>query len=135
MKNKKDLIWTICGVVAVALIALAITLVITNSNKEKEKPKDNEPKQEEKEKKKKKETNEVEIVEGDEISEEEIIAIYGFSKQDAEDLVRKAFNETEYEFSTKVTRAGFYRVTVKDTVNNDILTFRVDPATQVAIQE
>ena len=134
MKNKKVLIWAIIGVVAVALVALAVTLVITNSNKEKEKetPKKEEPKQQEK---KKKETNEVEIDEVDEISEEEIIAIYGFSKQDAEDLIRKAFTTNEYEFSTKITRAGFYRVTVKDTVNNDILTFRVDPATQEAIQE
>ena len=131
MKNKKVLIWTIIGVVAVALIALAITLILSNSKPKEEPKKKEEPKQQEK----KKETNEVDVNGGEEISEDEIVAIYGLSKSEAEEIVRKIFNEEEFEFSTKITSNGFYRVTVKDTVNNDVLTFRVDPATKVAVQE
>ena len=131
MKNKKSIIWIICGVMAVALIALVITMLLTNNDKEKDKPKKEDPKQEEK----KKPTNEVEVSEGDEISEEEIVAIYGVSKKDAEEIVRKIFTEDGYEFSTKITRNGYYRVTVNDTVTKDTLIFRIDPATKIAIQE
>ena len=132
MKNKKVLIWTICGVVAVALIALVVVLVLGNNNDNNGPKKHNKPEQKEK----KNETNEVvDVHKGDLISEEEIIAIYGMSKKDAEEIVKAYFTEDGYEFSTNITGAGFYRVTVNDTVSKDTLSFRVDPATKTAIQE
>ena len=137
MKNKRTLFWVIVGVVAVALIAVIITFKILNNNREKVNTTNEIPKQQEKKKKKKDEqTNEVDIVSNeDEISESEIVAIYGMSKQDAENMIKKYFTDDGYEFSTRITAAGFYRVTVKDTVNNDVLTFRIDPASKSAIQE
>ena len=137
-KNKKQTSWIIIGgVAAVALISLLITLIIIN-NKEKENPKKNEPNQQEKKKKEKEKekTNEVEVEsQNDEISEDEIIAIYGMSKNDAEAIIKKYFTTDDYEFSTRITAAGFYRVSVKDKINNDVLTFRIDPASKSAIQE
>jgi len=94
---------------ALLIIIVLIILVVVLSGKEDEKP--------EKE-------DDIKIIVSDEntIKEE-----YGFSKEDAIEVVKKSYNSDNYEFSAKAREDNKYIVTVKNTETGSTYQYVVDP--------
>ena len=60
-------------------------------------------------------------------SEEDIVAAYGMSKQDAINLVKKLYNSDNYEYSVDINEDSKYIVSVKNIITNSVDKYFVDP--------
>lgn len=112
MKNKKELI--IGGVILVAIILIVVLFVAFGG-----KGKDNENNN----------TNET-PVEDNKITDDDVEKAYGFSSQDAINLVKTIINSDAFDYSTEVNSESKYVVTVKSKVDDTVLKFEVDPVTK-----
>ncbi len=114
-KKKLDLKIVIpVATVAVVLVVAGIILLTGNKKTEPEKPVDPEPKV-------------VEKV----ITEEEMIELYNYSKEDAIKRVKEYFNSDNFEFSAEI-KDYKYIVTAKNTIADEKIVFEVNPVTQAA---
>ena len=69
-------------------------------------------------------------VDSTKVTEEDIMEIYNFSKEDAKMLVQSSFNSDTFEFNVIVNDEGKYIVTAKSLVNTTIYRYEVDPSTK-----
>ncbi len=69
-------------------------------------------------------------VDSTKVTEENIMEIYNFSKEDAKKLVQSSFNSDTFEFNVIVNDEGKYIVTAKSLVNTTIYRYEVDPSTK-----
>ena len=69
-------------------------------------------------------------VDSTKVTEEDIMEIYNFSKEDAKKLVQSSFNSDTFEFNVIVNDEGKYIVTAKSLVNTTIYRYEVDPSTK-----
>lgn len=105
-KKNNNLYIIVLAVIAVILLVLGLVLIKGCSKKDKEKEN---------------------IVEKDPAKEEDIIAAYNMSGDDAINLVKSIHNSDVYEFSYKINKDSKYVVTVKNLVTEDISKYIVDP--------
>lgn len=60
-------------------------------------------------------------------TEEDIIAAYGMSKQDAINLVKALYNSDNFEFTADINEDSKYIVSVKNIITNNVDKYFVDP--------
>ena len=70
----------------------------------------------------------------DEVTEEDIIRAYNFTKEDAKKLVMQEFNSDNFEFNVSISSNAKYIVEVKNTVNDNVYKYEVDPATKTYVE-
>ena len=70
----------------------------------------------------------------DEVTEEDIISAYNFTKEDAKKLVMQEFNSDNFEFNVSISSNAKYIVEVKNTVNDNVYKYEVDPATKTYVE-
>jgi len=61
------------------------------------------------------------------MKEEDIVLITGMSGNDAIDIVKKNFNDNNYDFSFEVTSDSLYKVTAKVKQSDEEIIYFVDP--------
>ncbi len=105
--NKK--INLIILIVAIVLIVSGIAIALFGGNSEKEKEKDK--------------NGEKNIVSNEETVEDE----YGFTKQDAIEVIKKIYNSDSYEFKAEVREDNMYIVTVSNPDTNSEYKYVVNP--------
>lgn len=106
MKNNKNLYVIVLAVIAVIILVIGLVLIkgCSKENKEKEK-----------------------IVEKAPAKEEDIIAAYNMSGEDAINIVKSIYNSDVYEFSYEIDKNSKYVVKVKNLISENISKFLVDP--------
>ena len=70
----------------------------------------------------------------DEVTEEDIISAYNFTKEDAKKLVMQEFNSDNFEFNVSISSNAKYIVEVKNTVNDNVYKYEVDPITKTYVE-
>ena len=103
---KENLRIVIAVVIAIVLIVAGVLFVSFGKDKAQEKPNK------------------------DKTQEESLEEITGMSKEDAIELVKPNFMSDNYEFSAVANGDGFYKVTVKNIVENTEIIYYVDPTTK-----
>lgn len=111
MKHKKELI--IGGVLVVAAI-VCIVFLFNNSKEEDNNTNGN---------------NEENIV-YEKVTEDQIVDVYGVSKEDAIALVKQNFNSDNFEYSVEISSEARYIVTVKNVIDEKEYKFEVNPMTK-----
>lgn len=64
-------------------------------------------------------------------TEEDLIHQFGFSKEDAINLIKEVYNSDNYEFEAVITSDNKYEVTARDPEVNTASVFIVDPGTGI----
>ncbi len=111
MSILKDRKWQIViGVVLLVLIAIVLILVLPKKD---DNTKDNEDKP---------------ISEKDIITEDDLKKTYDMSKEDAIKIIKKEYNDDNYDFSAIVNEQGLYVITVKNRLTDTVDKYNVDPS-------
>ena len=63
-------------------------------------------------------------------SEDTIIKVYGMSKEDALNLVKKEFLSDNFEFSVEISQDVTYIVSAKNVATNKVIKYEVNPSTK-----
>lgn len=112
MSVLKDRKWQIIiGAVLVVLVVFTVILTLPKSKERKDK--ENEESKE----------NRV-------LTEKDLKETYGFSGNDAIELIKKEYNDDNYEFTVNVNPQGLYYVSVKNKLTESEDKYLVDPATK-----
>ncbi len=70
----------------------------------------------------------------DEITENDIVDTYNFTKEDAKNLVMQLFNSDNFEFNVTISSNAKYIVEVKNTINDNVYKYEVDPITKTYVE-
>ena len=70
----------------------------------------------------------------DEITENDIVDPYNFTKEDAKNLVMQLFNSDNFEFNVTISSNAKYIVEVKNTINDNVYKYEVDPITKTYVE-
>lgn len=62
------------------------------------------------------------------VTEDDIIAATGMTKEEAIEIVKVNFGSDNYEFSATATNDGLYKVTVTNVVDDSKIIYYVDPS-------
>ena len=100
------------------IIILTITFLIINNNKNESNNKVN--------------NNDNTTI--DEITENDIVDTYNFTKEDAKNLVMQLFNSDNFEFNVTISSNAKYIVEVKNTINDNVYKYEVDPITKTYVE-
>lgn len=111
MKHKKELI---IGIVLVVAAIVCIVFLFNNSKEEDNNINGN---------------NEENIV-YEKVTEDQIVDVYGVSKEDAIALVKQNFNSDNFEYSVEISSEARYIVTVKNVIDEKEYKFEVNPMTK-----
>lgn len=103
---KENLRVVIAVAIAIILIITGVIFISLDNDSEQEKPNKEQP------------------------QEENLKEITGMSKEDAIELVKPNFVSDNYEFSAVATADGFYKVIVKNTVEETEIIYYVDPTNE-----
>lgn len=64
------------------------------------------------------------------VTEDQIVDVYGVSKEDAIALVKQNFNSDNFEYSVEISSEARYIVTVKNVIDEKEYKFEVNPMTK-----
>ena len=108
----------IIAIIIFLIIILTITFLIINNNKNESNNKVN--------------NNDNTTI--DEITENDIVDTYNFTKEDAKNLVMQLFNSDNFEFNVTISSNAKYIVEVKNTINDNVYKYEVDPITKTYVE-